>query len=130
MPQQKIKFSSDGGSTWTTIAQPDKLGYSFETTYTEDSGRVQSGKATVSPMFTVEAFSLGYEFLTLAEAYTIIQFILKGGKIKVQYPSVYYNGWRTGEFYVGRGSTNWGTILVGEEIVEDFQFNLVGVNPI
>lgn len=129
MSQEKIKFSLDGNN-WMTIAQPDSLGWGFETTYTEDSGRVQSGAAVTSPMFTVESFSLGYTFLSLSEAHTIAAFIVKGSPFYVRYPSVYYNGWRTGRFYVGKGETKWGRINTAEELVEDFAFNIVGVNPV
>lgn len=112
------------------IAQPDELGYSFETMYTEDSGRVQTGTAVVSPMFTVEAFSLGYKFLSLEEAHVIVQKILRGGKVLVHYPSVFYNGWRDGYFYVGKGDTDWGRVNTGEELVENLKFNIVGVEPV
>ena len=118
------------------IAQPDTLGYSFETTYTSDSGRVQSGLAVTTPMFTVESFSFGYSFLTLAQARQILQIIMPGKAVDMHYPSVYYGGWRTsavsqgGGFYCGRGQVSWGTIIVNEEIVEDFQFNMIGVAPI
>ena len=128
--QNKIKMKTVNGSTWTEIAQPDELGYSFETTYTEDSGRVQSGKAITSAMFTVEAFTLKYSFLKLSEARTIAQFIVKGTPFMLHYPSVYYSGWRDDKFYVGKGQVRWGSIIVDEEIVEDFEFNVVGVNPL
>lgn len=129
MAQDKIKFSTNG-SNWVTIAQPDELGWAFETTYTSDSGRVQSGAAVTSAMFTVESFSLGYTFLSLAEAHTIASYIVKGKPIYVHYPSVYYNSWRSGLFYVGKGETKWGRINTSEELIENFQFNIVGVNPI
>ena len=128
--QNKIKFSADGGATWIDVAQPDELGWSFETTYTEDSGRVQSGSAVVSSMHTVEAFSLGYSFLPLASANVIARLIVKGEPVLMHYPSVYYNGWRDDYFYVGKGQTKWGTVRADEEMVEDFSFNAVGVNPI
>jgi len=124
MAQDYIKMNN------TVIAQPDKLSYSFETTYTEDSGRVQSGKAKTSRMFTVEAFSLSYTFLTLDEANAIVRIIQSGTPFQFHYPSVYYKGWRTAPFYVGKGQANWGRINLDEELVEDFSFNCVGVNPI
>lgn len=124
MAQQYITMNG------TKIAQPHKLGYSFESTYTEDSGRVQTGVAKVSRMFTVESFSLSWEYLSLSEAHTIIQIIEQGTPFSFHYPSVYYNGWRTAQFYVGKGQVNWGRINADEELVEDFSFNCVGVNPI
>lgn len=129
MPQEKIKFSTDG-NTWTTIAQPDELGYSFETTYAEDSGRVQTGSATTSAMFTVEAFSVGYTFLSLAEAHAILQIIVPGKPFYMRYLSPYYGSWRTSTFYVGKGDLGWGRINTDEELVEDMKFNVVGVEPV
>ena len=128
MAQEKIQFSTNG-TTWTTIAQPDSLGYSFETTYSSDSGRSQDGPAYTSALFTVEAFQLGYTFLSLSEANTIMRYILKGSPFYVRYPSVYYGGWRSGQFYVGKGDVKWGRINTDDELVEDFEFNIVGVNP-
>ena len=112
------------------IAQPDALGYSFETTYTADSGRVQTGTAITSSMFTVEAFSFSYSSLTWAEARLIVRKIIKGNPVKLKYPSIYHGGWREGYFYVGKGETNWGSVVVDEELIEDFKFNAVGVEPL
>lgn len=129
MAQEKIMIGTSA-STLVNIAQPDELGWSFETTYTEDSGRVQSGKATVSRMFTVEAFSFSYTFLTLTEAQTIASYIVRGKPFYLRYPSVYHGTWRTAKFYVGKGDVKWGRINTDEELVEDFQFNVVGVSPV
>ena len=50
--QDKIKIND------IEIYQPDSdLASSFETTFTADSGRVQSGVMHATPMFTVEQFS-------------------------------------------------------------------------
>ena len=41
------------------IATPDEgLGYDFETTYSEDTGRVQNGVLHLTPLFTVESFPI------------------------------------------------------------------------
>lgn len=41
------------------IAQPDKdLGFNWETTYTEDSGRSKDGTATVKPLLQLSSMSI------------------------------------------------------------------------
>ena len=51
MAQNKIMMNG------TVIKQPDSgsLGYDFAVTHTSDSMRSQTGKAHITPMFTVEA---------------------------------------------------------------------------
>ena len=62
MEQQRIKFAKIGSNNWVEIAQPDEeLSFDWETTYSEDSGRVQTGENYVKPLFTVEAY--GYTCL-------------------------------------------------------------------
>ena len=126
MAQDVIKFNN------TVIAQPDAgLGFDFETTYTEDSTRVQSGVLHASPMFTVEAFS--YENtrgLTVAEMRTILQIIAKGGRFTMHYFSPYYGQWRNDKFYVGKGSLAIGSLSENGECFESLAFNIIGVNPL
>ena len=86
------------------IKQPDEgLGYSFETTYTSDSTRVQSGTMHATPMFTVESFSYAASYLTKEEMQTILQKVAKGGNF---------------------------TLHEDGEIFDSLSFNMVGVNPI
>ena len=60
------------------IVQPDEgLQYSFETTYTEDSTRVQSGRIYATPMFTVESFGYTATWVPAAEMTKILQIIDK-----------------------------------------------------
>ena len=71
--QDKIKING------REIFQPDEgLKSSFETTYTEDSTRLQSGEANFVPLFTVEQFSYSATDVPLEEASYILQQIIKG----------------------------------------------------
>lgn len=113
------------------IKQPDEgLGYSFETTYTSDSTRVQSGAMHATPMFTVESFSYAASYLTIAEMQTILQKVAKGGNFTLHYFSPYYGQWRDDTFYVGKGSLEIGRLTDGGEYFDSLSFNMVGVNPI
>lgn len=60
MAQEYIKIRKSASDEWLVLPQPDSgaLSYDFETTYTEDSGRTQTGAAVVSPLFTVEALGI------------------------------------------------------------------------
>lgn len=113
------------------IKQPDEgLGYSFETTYTSDSTRVQSGAMHATPMFTVESFSYAASYLTIAEMQTILQKVAKGGSFTLHYFSPYYGQWRDDTFYVGKGSLEIGRLTEDGEYFDSLSFNMVGVNPI
>lgn len=125
MEQEYIRMNG------VVIRQPDEgLGYDFETTYTEDTKRSQSGALHASPMFTVEAFSYEASFLTFAEVAQILGIVAKGGTFTLRYPSLYYGEWRDDKFYVGKGSLKIGRINTNEETVDSLSFNMVGVNPI
>ncbi len=113
------------------IRQPDEgLGFEFETTYTEDSTRVQSGVGHFTPMFTVESFSYEAAGVTLAEMKTILQLVAKGAYFTLHYFSPYYGQWRDDTFYVGKGSLSIGTLREDEELYDSLSFNMIGVNPI
>ena len=125
MAQDYIKMNG------ITIKQPLKdLEYNFETTYTEDTTRVQSGVLHSTPMFTVE--QLGYEAsnLTVAEVSQILQIIAKGQRFLLHYFSPYYGAWRDDYFYVGQGSIEIGTLQEDSEKYTSLSFNMTGVNPI
>lgn len=125
MAQDKVKIND------TIIKQPDRgLGYDFETTYTEDSVRVQSGVAHLTPMFTVEAFSYEASDLTSAEMSQILKMVAKGKRFKLHYRSPYYGVWRDDYFYVGKGSIKIASWKESEERYESLSFNMIGVNPI
>lgn len=125
MAQNLITFNDEA------IPQPDEgLGYDFETTYTEDTKRVQSGVLHATPLFTVEAFSYSASNLSFDEAYALLKHIAKGRNFYMFYPSLYYNKWRRDLFYVGKGSLSIGRVNTGEEMVDSISFNIIGVNPI
>ena len=113
------------------ILQPDEgLGYDFETTYTEDSTRVQSGVLHASAMFTVESFSYQATDVNLQDMKTILQIVAKGKPFTLHYFSPYYGAWRDDKFYVGKGSLSIGRINQARERYESLSFNMIGVNPI
>lgn len=125
MEQQKILFNG------IEIQQPDEgLGYDFETTYSEDTGRVQSGVLHLTPLFTVESFSYEATDLTIQSMKQILEIVAKGSPFTMYYFSPYYGIWRTDTFYVGRGSLSIGTLEVESERYESLSFNIIGINPI
>lgn len=123
--QDYIKINS------TLIRQPDEgLGYSFETTYSSDTARTQSGVLHASAMFTVESFSYKATDVTVSEMTTILQQIAKGKTFTLHYFSPYYGKWRDGTFYVGKGSLSIGRLNESSERYDELSFNMIGVNPI
>lgn len=125
MAQDTIKING------TDIYQPDEnLKYSFETTYTEDSGRVQTGKGYFTPLFTVEQLNYTATGIPQKEATKILQMVDKGQRFTLHYFSMHYGKWRDAPFYVGKGDMSIGTLQAGEEILESLSFNMTGVNPI
>lgn len=125
MAQEYIKMNGK------TVTQPDEgLGYDFETTYTEDSIRVQSGTLHASAMFTVESLSYKATWLKAAEAAEILQIVAKGKPFTLHYFSLYYNKWRDGRFYVGKGSLSIGALTEDNEMIDELSFNMIGVEPV
>lgn len=113
------------------IFQPDEgLQSSFETTYTSDSGRVQSGVMHATPLFTVEQFSYSVTDIPIEEAKKIIQMVIKGNPFTLHYYSPYYGQWRDDTFRVGKGQYSIGTLKQNEETLESFSFNMTGDNPL
>lgn len=113
------------------IFQPDKgLGYAFETTYTEDSTRVQSGKGYFTPIFTVEQLSYTGTHVPQKEATKILRMVDKGKKFTLHYFSLHYGKWRDDQFYVGQGNLSIGSLEDGNEYLDTLTFNMTGVNPI
>ena len=114
------------------IFQPDEgLGYNFETTYTEDSTRLQSGSANFVPMFTVEQLNYTATDIPMEEATKILQMIAKGNDFTLHYYSVYYGGWRDGKFRVGKSSSiSIGSLEDGNEKLSSLSFNMTGDNPL
>ena len=113
------------------IFQPDEgLKSSFETTYSEDSTRLQSGEANFVPLFTVEQFSYSATSVPVKEASVILQQIIKGKAFKLHYFSPYYGTWRDGMFRVGQGQFTIGTIEENGETISSLTFNMTGDNPL
>lgn len=125
MAQEKVSFNGK------VTKQPDAgLGFDFETTYTEDSGRIQTGVANITPMFTVESFSYTATDLTLEEMSEILHIVAKGEFYTMHYLSPYYGRWRDDTFYTGRGTLVIGSWKENEERYESLSFNIIGRNPI
>ena len=123
--QDKIKING------MDIFQPDEgLQSSFETTYTEDSTRLQNGTANFVPLFTVEQFSYNATDIPGSEASKILQQIIKGDAFTLHYFSTYYGRWRDDKFRVGKGQFNIGTLEDGGEKLSSLSFNMTGDNPI
>ena len=125
MAQEKIKIND------IAIKQPKKdMAYSFETTYTEDTGRIQTGQIHLAPIFTAESFTYEAENISISEMTTILQNIARGNSFKLHYFSPFYGVWRDDYFYVGKGSLSIGTLKEDKEEYESLSFNMIGVNPI
>lgn len=123
--QEKILINS------VEIWQPDKgLQSNFETTYSSDSTRVQTGKMHATPLFTVEQFSYTATDIPANKASEIIQMIIKGFPFTLHYYSPYYGAWRDGQFRVGKGQYTIGTLEEDGERLEVLSFNMTGEDPI
>lgn len=125
MAQNKIKFND------VVIFQPDKdVGYAWETTYSEDSGRVVSGKARLTPLFTVEAFTYSFTDIPVSSIAEILQIVAKGKPFNMFYFSPYYGKWRTDKFYVGNGDAKIGTLKEGKERYSSASIKVTGMNAV
>lgn len=114
------------------IFQPDEdLAYAIETTFTEDSTRLQSGSANFVPMFTVEQLSYQATDIPIEKATEILQMVGKGESFTLHYFSVYYGGWRDGIFRVGKSNTiSIGSLEENNEKLSSLSFNMTGDNPL
>lgn len=113
------------------IYQPDEgLQSSFETTYTSDSGRVQSGVMHATPLFTVEQFSYSATDVPIEDVKIILQQIIKGNTFTLHYYSPFYGRWRDDIFRVGKGQYSIGSLKENGEKIESLSFNMTGDNPI
>lgn len=127
MSQQKISVNG-----WNAV-QPVTFDYQFQTTSTEDSGRPMSGNASISPLFTVEAFDVVYEDLTIAQTSALLHHIVQKPSspyFSLHYFSPYYGTWRTDQFYVGEGSLKVRTLKEGEELIGEISCSFVGRNKL
>lgn len=123
--QEKIKING------IEIFQPDEgLQYAFETTYTSDSTRVQTGSARFTPMFTVEQLGYTATDIPADKASEILQMIATGHSFTLHYFSTYYGTWRDGKFRVGKGQLAIGSLKEGEEKLTSLSFNMTGEEPL
>lgn len=117
---------------WNTV-QPSTFDYDFQTTSSSDSGRTMSGRANVSVLFTVEAFTVEYRNLTPNQASAILQRIVQTPSkpyFSLYYFSPYYGQWRTAQFYVGEGSLKIKTLEQGSENIDSISCSFVGRNKL
>lgn len=114
------------------IFQPDEgLNYAFETTYTEDSTRLQNGDANFVPMFTAEQLSYQATDIPMEKATEILQMIALGNPFTLHYFSVYYGSWRDGIFRVGKSNTiSIGSLEENNEKLSSLSFNMTGDKPL
>ncbi len=126
MAQQKIKMA--GVDVW----QPDKdMAYGFETTYTSDSARAQSGKGHFTPMFTVEQYGYSATHIPVREASKILHIIALGKPFSLYRFSPYHCEWRTDRFYVGKsGNLKIGSLEENEEYLSELSFNMTGMEKL
>lgn len=106
------------------------LDIAFETTYTEDTTRVQSGLLNLKPMFTVEALKYKASNVSVSEMYHLLQFVATGEPFRLHYFSPYYGEWRTAPFYVGAGDLTIGRLNENNEYYDEISFQMTGVRPI
>ena len=113
--------------------QPTKFSYKFATTYTQDSGRPQSGYARLTPLFTTEAFDVEYPELSAADASALLKIIVPRPRspfFNLFYFSPYNGVWQTKEFYVGEGSLDVKSVKKGNEVMQIISCSFVGRDKI
>ncbi|MBQ0074499.1 MAG: hypothetical protein KBT34_09920 [Prevotella sp.] len=111
------------------IFQPEKdLGYNLETTFSSDSTRTMDGRGFFTPLFTVEQLSYSASHVPADKAAELLQLVALGESFNLTYFSPYYGAWRTGEFYVGKGSLSIGTMEEDKEYMTSISFNMTGVD--
>ena len=124
MAQQKITI--DGVEIW----QPDEdLGWSYETTYTSDSTRTQSGEGIFTEMFTSQSFSYSGSDIPAAEVAKLLKLIV-GRKFTLSCWNPYFGKWMSATCYVGQGSLNIHTLEDGGERMSSVSFNMIDVHPL
>lgn len=123
------RISVDG---WDAV-QPVTFEFSYQTTSSQDSGRPMSGKAAISPLFTVEAYDVEYQDLTINQAKTLLQKLVQRPSkpfFQLHYFSPYYGYWRTDQFYVGEGSLKVRSLKEGEEEISSITCSFIGRNKL
>ena len=112
------------------IFQPDTdLAWDFETTYTEDSTRTQSGMGVFTEMFTTESFAYKASNVPVDE-WTKISRMIIGRKFTLYAWNPHYGRWMEHRCYVGKGSLEIGTLEKNEERYSSISFNMIDINPL
>lgn len=121
------KFRINGAE----VFQPDcDMAFAYETTYTEGSGRVKSGSAKITPMFTVEQYSYSASNVPMADASKILKMVV-GKTFRLHYFSVYHGKWRDAKFYVGQlQSSSIQTLKNNHEMLKTLSFNAEGMEKL
>lgn len=126
MAQDKYKIN--GQEIW----QPDKdVAYAWETTYTEDSSRAQSGKGHFTPMFTVHQYQYSASNVPVAEVTRILQIISTGKSFTFHVWSPRHGAWKDLKCYVGKSSDcTIGELVQNREKYSKFAFNATEVDAV
>ena len=127
--QDKFKLGKTQNNLIEVVQPLGDMSVEFETTYTEDSGRVKSGDAVVKPLFTVYQYQLAFVGLTKSQLKQITNIIKFGKKFWMHYYSETDAEWTTKQFYCGKFSAPITTLKDGEERF-DISFNVEGVKPL
>lgn len=124
MAQQKITI--DGVEIW----QPDAdLEWNYETTYTSDSTRSQSGEGVFTEMFTTQSFAYAATDVPADEVKKLLQLVV-GRKFQLHCFCPYFGTWITATCYVGQGTLSVHTIEQGGERMSSVSFNMIDVHPL
>ena len=112
------------------IFQPDsELGWNFETTYTPDSTRAQSGIGYFTEMFTTQSFAYQASHVPVEEWTKISQMIV-GKKFDLYAWNPHFGKWMTHRCYVGKGSLTIGSLEEDRETYSKISFNMIDVKPL
>lgn len=124
MAQQKIKINN------VEIWQPDEdLGWDFEITYTQDSGRTQDGSGHFTPMFTIESFSYKATDVPIAEWSKISKMII-GKNFDLYCFNPHFGKWMTHRCCVGKGSLQIKSLEQKYERYSSISFNMADIKPL
>lgn len=126
MAQDRYKIN--GREIW----QPDKdISEAWETTYTEDSSRSQTGKGKFTPMFTTWQHQYSASNIPISEVTWMINVISTGKPFTLHTWSPRHGAWKDLKCYVGKSSDcTIGSLKEDEEIYKSFAFNATEVDAV
>ena len=120
--QDKIKFNN------IVPKQPDAAPeFTWEDTYTDDSGRDLSGTFHGQFLYRIWSFSFTWTGLTTTELSTILTQIQNPNGFTMHYFNPKTAAWTDDTFYVGRGSLVVRTLEEGHEYYDSIKFNAVRI---